>query len=93
MSSNKPLPVYTLEEIQILAGYFKGMVMVLKPGTSLSSRCFESLDVFYRFLQEDKWRAAPFRIPFKKLPLHINKAEAYIYWTNSVVNWRLQIGK
>ncbi len=55
MPPNQPIPTYTLEEIQVLAGYFRDV----KNQHYLDHAYFRSLENFYIFLQNDKWRLAP----------------------------------
>ena len=61
----------------------------------VSFRHFESIESFHKLLKEDLAKAAPFQIPFRDLPLHINDSISIYYapWFNSVIAWRLRIGR
>lgn len=56
---------------------------------------FESIESFHKLLKEDPARVAPFQIPFRDLPLHLNDSISIYYapWFNSVIAWRLRIGR
>ncbi len=57
---------------------------------------FKDISSFHKLLKSAHSWIAPFKISFKDLPLHIGKLPPFHYrryWYDSVVSWRLQIGR
>lgn len=55
----------------------------------------DSLASFHKLLKGNPNRLPPFKIPFNELPLFIGKPHpgTRAYWHESVIAWRLQIGR
>lgn len=118
-SSKIPLPIYSTEELILLAKYFDNLRTKSVSGTGsitasvagstvkgiypsshvregINQNQFRDLLSFHQFLKSEPHRIPPFRIPFLELPLYLGKPSGryYLkYWDESVVSWRLQIGK